>query len=1025
MFFPTFSLFLFFLYFGLTPCFATDTITFGNPLNSSGGQLIVSAAGKFALGFFSPDNGSSHRNQYVGIWYHDGSEPKTVVWVANRDGPPPVSNSTTFGIGEDGNIVLCDTSIRRISSLAAISSPSTRMLKLLDSGNLVLSDVSTSASGVVWQSFLHPTDTFLPGMKISDELVLTSWRSQLDPSPGSFIFRQDEDRNNQYIISNNSLPYWKSGLSIINDEIPLLISSMLQNTSNSKRNNTCSIFKQRKYSCNDTRTGSYDYDNTRLVMGSDGKLRFFRRDRYNLTVEWSLMWWEPRNRCSVFDACGTSGVCNNKNRVPCKCLPGFKPQALENWNNGDFSEGCIRKYPVCDQYGGKDFLKLSMMKVPKPASILGVNETECRRKCLDTCHCQAYSFSETEGYLRGQTSNYTCGIWTDDLKNFQESYVIRGLDLNLRVPLSETGNRTCGTCGTSFIPYPLSTRPTCGDPEYSQFDCQTEYDTGLVIFHANGTTYRVSRIDPDTQKFSIQIEKCSSGDSMEKLLHFPLSSPFFVSSSCLATKSNFSVDSLWGDEWFYEVEIGWKTPLEPTCGSSKDCKVWPDSSCNVAADGRKRCTCNRPAKWEPSQASCIREGLESSLNQFPAPGPSKKKEPPYLIFLGVITAMLFVLCLTLAWSLKRRRMLNRRGNLELSVYNSERRVIDFINSQDFNEDDKKDIDVPHFSLESILIATENFAEANKLGQGGFGPVYKAKLPRGQEIAIKRLSRGSGQGLEEFKNEVVLIAKLQHRNLVRLLGYCVKGYEKMLIYEYMPNKSLDSFIFDRSRCVLLNWEMRMDIIFGIARGLLYLHQDSRLRIVHRDLKTSNILLDDEMNPKISDFGLARIFGGKQIEANTERVVGTYGYMSPEYALDGFFSIKSDVFSFGVVLLETISGKRNTGFYQAEQPLSLLGYTWRLWGEGRALDLAEQSLRETCNENEYLRCVNIGLLCVQEDPSDRPTMSNVLFMLGSEAPSLPIPKRPAYVVRRSLSGSASSSSQQQWNAELSTSTLQEGR
>ncbi|KAK9007952.1 hypothetical protein V6N11_074861 [Hibiscus sabdariffa] len=961
MFFPTFSLFLFFLYFGLTPCFARDTITFGNPLNSSGGQLIVSAAGKFALGFFSPDNGSAHRNQYVGIWYHDGSGPKTVVWVVNRDGPPPVSNSTTFGIGEDGNIVLSGTSIRPISSLAAISSPSTRTLKLLDSGNLVLSDVSTS--GVVWQSFLHPTDTFLPGMKISDELVLISWRSQLDPSPGSFIFQQDGD--NQYIItnSNNDLPYWKSGLFgkfITKDEIPPLLSSMLQNTTgNSKRNITCSIIHQTNNSCKDTRTGSYDYNNTRLVMGSDGKLRFFRRD--NQTEMW------PRDRCSVFDACGTSGVCNNKNRVPCKCLPGFKPQAPENWNNGDFSEGCIRKYPVCDQHGGKDFLKLSMMKVPKPASILGVNETECRRKCLDTCHCQAYSFSETEAYLRGQTSNYTCSIWTDDLKNFQESYVIRGLDLNLRVPLSETGNRTCGTCGTNIIPYPLSTRPACGDPEYSQFDCQTEYDTGLVVFHANGTTYRVSRIDPVTQKFSIQIKNCSSGDSREKLLHFPPSSPFFVYSSCLATKSNFSVDSLWGDEWFYEVEIGWKTPLEPTCGSSKDCKVWPDSSCNVAADGRKQCTCNRPAKWDPSQASCIREGLESSLNQFPAPAPSKKKEPPYLIFLGVITAMLFVLCLTLAWSLKRRRMLNQRGNLELSVYNSERRVIDFINSQDFNEDDKKDIDVPHFSLESILIATENFAEVNKLGQGGFGPVYKAKLPRGQEIAIKRLSRGSGQGLEEFKNEVVLIAKLQHRNLVRLLGYCVKGYEKMLIYEYMPNKSLDSFIFDRSR----------------------------------------------------------IFGGKQIEANTERVVGTYGYMSPEYALDGFFSIKSDVFSFGVVLLETISGKRNTGFYQAEQPLSLLGYTWRLWGEGRALDLAEQSLRETCNENEYLRCVNVGLLCVQEDPSDRPTMSNVLFMLGSEAPSLPIPKRPAYVVRRSLSGSASSSSQQQWNAELSTSTLQEGR
>ncbi|GMJ13024.1 hypothetical protein like AT4G03230 [Hibiscus trionum] len=1017
MFFHSFSLCVLFLYFCLTPCFATDTITFGNPIHSSGGPLIVSATGKFALGFFTPNNGSSHRNQYVGIWYHDGSEPKTVVWVANRDNP--VSNSTTFGIGEDGNIVLSGTSSRPISNLPGISSPSTRTLKLLDSGNLVLTDVSSSS--MVWQSFLNPTDTFLPGMKISAELVLTSWRSQLDPTTGSFVFRQDGDRDNQYIITNNELPYWKSGLYlsgifITNDEIPPPMSSMLQNISKEKRKKASSLIVT-----NQTRIN--DYSNTRLVMGSDGKLRFFRRD--NQTDEWFLMWWEPMDRCSVFDACGTFSTCNNKNRVPCKCLPGFRPQWPENWNKGDFSEGCIRKNPVCGQHGGKDFLKLSNMKVPKPAYVLGVNENECRRRCLDTCHCQAYSFAETEAYLRGRTSNYTCGIWTDDLKNFQESYATGGLDLNLRVPLSEIGNRTCGTCGTTIIPYPLSTHPTCGDPDYSGFDCQTEYDTGLISFYANGRTYRVSRIDQETRKFSIQVEKCRSGDSMGKLLQLPRSSPFSVSSVCLATKNNFSVDSLGDDEWFYEVEIGWKPPLEPICGSSKDCKVWPDTSCNVAAGGKKRCTCNRSTKWDPSQASCILESLESAVNQFRVPEPLEKKKPPYLIFLGVITAMLFVFCVALAWNLTRRRMLNRRGNLELSLCNSERRVIDFINSHDFNEDDKKDIDVPHFSLESILIATENFAEANKLGQGGFGPVYKAKLPRGQEIAIKRLSRGSGQGLEEFKNEVVLIAKLQHRNLVRLLGYCVKGYEKMLIYEYMPNKSLDSFIFDRSRCVLLNWEMRMNIVFGIARGLLYLHQDSRLRIVHRDLKTSNILLDDEMNPKISDFGLARIFGGKQIEANTERVVGTYGYMSPEYALNGFFSIKSDVFSFGVVLLETISGKRNTGFYQAEQPLSLLGYAWRLWREGRALDLAEQSLRETCNENEYLRCVNVGLLCVQEDPSDRPTMSNVLFMLGSEAPSLPIPKQPAYVVRRSLSGSASSSSQQQWNAELSSSTLEEGR
>ncbi|XP_071697459.1 G-type lectin S-receptor-like serine/threonine-protein kinase At4g27290 [Rutidosis leptorrhynchoides] len=311
--------------------------------------------------------------------------------------------------------------------------------------------------------------------------------------------------------------------------------------------------------------------------------------------------------------------------------------------------------------------------------------------------------------------------------------------------------------------------------------------------------------------------------------------------------------------------------------------------------------------------------------------------------------------------------------------------------------EKDGLYLPMFNLSTLSVATNNFSVGNKLGEGGFGPVYKGVLEDGQEVAVKRLSIGSNQGDEEFKNEVIFISKLQHRNLVKILGYCIEGVEKLLVYEYMPNSSLDFLLFDDTKSKRLDWPQRFQIINGIARGLLYLHQDSQLLIIHRDLKAANILLDCDMNPKISDFGLARSFGGTDTATNTNKVVGTYGYMSPEYAGDGIFSIKSDVFSFGVLILEIVSGKKNRGFYDEATFQNLLGHAWTLYKEKKTLDLADSSLVNSNCIHELLRCIHVALLCVQHNANDRPNMSAVVTMLSGEG-QLPDPEQPGFYAEK---------------------------
>ncbi|KAK1369024.1 Receptor-like serine/threonine-protein kinase [Heracleum sosnowskyi] len=370
----------------------------------------------------------------------------------------------------------------------------------------------------------------------------------------------------------------------------------------------------------------------------------------------------------------------------------------------------------------------------------------------------------------------------------------------------------------------------------------------------------------------------------------------------------------------------------------------------------------------------VRTATQSAANGRPG---KKGGVKVIAIVIPTIVGLLVLLGLILI-CVHRKRKLRSKGLVTLKPSNDGE-----------NENNGKDLELPLVEFEEIAKATNNFSINNKLGEGGFGPVYKGILDDGQDIAVKRLSKTSKQGLDEFKNEVKCIAELQHRNLVRLLGCSIADGEMLLIYEYMSNKSLDVFIFDKELSMSLDWAKRYNIINGIAKGLLYLHQDSRLRIIHRDLKAGNILLDHEMNPKISDFGLARSFADNESAVNTVRVVGTYGYMAPEYAIEGLFSVKSDSYSFGVLLLEI------------------------LFDEGKFLDLVDEAILGSCNSSEVLRAIHIGLLCVQPYPQDRPNMTYVVSMLDGEN-ELPKPKQPGFFTDNRVQQGSEYQSQ---NSELS--------
>ncbi|KAL5564977.1 hypothetical protein UlMin_028141 [Ulmus minor] len=295
-----------------------------------------------------------------------------------------------------------------------------------------------------------------------------------------------------------------------------------------------------------------------------------------------------------------------------------------------------------------------------------------------------------------------------------------------------------------------------------------------------------------------------------------------------------------------------------------------------------------------------------------------------------------------------------------------------------------DLQTGIFTLRKIKSATGNFDPANKIGEGGFGPVYKGVLSDGGVIAVKQLSSKSKQGNREFVNEIGMISALQHPNLVKLYGCCIEGNQLLLIYEYMENNSLARALFGREEHLLhLDWPTRKKICFGVARGLAYLHEESRLKIVHRDIKATNVLLDKDLNAKISDFGLAKLDEEENTHIST-RIAGTIGYMAPEYATRGYLTEKADIYSFGVVALEIVSGKSNTNYRPREEFLFLLDWAYVLQEQGNLLDLVDPRLGSNYSKEEAMTMLSLALLCTNPSPTLRPPMSSVAKMLEGKMP-----------------------------------------
>ncbi|CAH9107481.1 unnamed protein product [Cuscuta epithymum] len=423
-----------------------------------------------------------------------------------------------------------------------------------------------------------------------------------------------------------------------------------------------------------------------------------------------------------------------------------------------------------------------------------------------------------------------------------------------------------------------------------------------------------------------------------------------------------------------------------------DCwKTLNASSCRACLESASRSMlgCLPQPEGRALYTGCFMRYSDTNfLNPVPSNGSSSRASVAVIIIASVSSVVVLVVGSLIAiYFLKQRRIDKKRKGS-----NNVEKLVKILHDSSLN-----------FKYSTLEKATGRFSEANKLGQGGFGTVYKGVLADGREVAVKRLFFNNKHRVADFYNEVNIISSVQHKNLVRLLGCSCSGPESLLVYEYLPNQSLDQFIFDPIKDKTLNWERRFEIIIGTAEGLVYLHENSNNRIIHRDIKASNILLDSRLRAKIADFGLARAFEEDKSHISTA-IAGTLGYMAPEYLAHGQLSEKADVYSFGIVVLEIVTGRQNNRSKAAEYTDSLVNIVWSHFQQRMVEKLFDPNLmlhnyHNIDVENEVQRVVHIGLLCTQEAPSLRPSMSRALQMLAKKE-ELPPPTNPPFMNEKTM-------------------------